>query len=121
MRDTPVFAREENRKILLQAFGHVVGIQDGHLRRFGQAVASHQRDKDPGNGQDSRAAMRRRRNGPDGILAAEMCHGMARQKRREMSRHSDRTHARASAPMRDAEGFMKIQVADVRSDIPRPA
>ena len=44
-----------------------------------------------------------------------------RQEGHEMRRHADRAHARPAAAMRDAKGFVQIQMADIRADIPRPA
>src|SRR5262245_19464907 len=42
---------------------------------------------------------------------------MSRQKRRKMPRHTDWTHARPSAAMRNAECLVQVQVAYVRPDI----
>jgi hypothetical protein len=43
--------------------------------------------------------------------------GMARQERREVRGHADRAHARAAAAVRDAEGLVQVQVADVGADV----
>ena len=38
---------------------------------------------------------------------------VARQERREVGADADRTHARPAAAVRDAEGLVQVQVADV--------
>ena len=48
-------------------------------------------------------------------------HGMSRQKRREMRRDADRSHARPAAAVRNAEGLVQVQVADVGADLGRTA
>ena len=42
---------------------------------------------------------------------------IAGKKRHEMLRHADRSHARPAAAVRDAEGLVQIEVADVRADV----
>src|SRR5882762_8646991 len=42
------------------------------------------------------------------------------QKGREMGRDTNRTHPWSATAMRNAEGLVQIQVADVRADIARP-
>ena len=46
---------------------------------------------------------------------------MARQKRDEMSRDTDRAHPGSATAVRNAKGLMEIQMADVRPDITRAA
>src|SRR5207245_11213216 len=41
--------------------------------------------------------------------------------RREMLRDADRSHAGATPPVRDAEGLVEVQVADVGTDVARAA
>ena len=54
---------------------------------------------------------------PTGFLAAEVHHRMARQELDQVLRHADRAHARAAAAVRDAEGLVQVQVADVGADV----
>ena len=56
--------------------------------------------------------------GPTGTLPSRC--GMPGQERREMRLHADRAHARAAAAMRDAEGLVQIEVADVGAVIAGP-
>jgi len=49
---------------------------------------------------------------PDGLVR------MSRQERREVLGHRDRTHAGAAAAVRDAEGLVQVQVADVGTVVP---
>ena len=45
---------------------------------------------------------------------------MSRQKRRQMGLHADRPHAGAAAAVRDAEGLVQVEVADIRAEIAGP-
>ena len=62
------------------------------------------------------AAVRRRRD----RRSPRRCDGIARQERREVLGDRDRAHARTAAAVRDAEGLVQVQVADVGAD-PRRA
>ena len=42
--------------------------------------------------------------------------GSPGEERRQVRRHRDRPHARAAAAVRDAEGLVQVQVADVGAD-----
>ena len=54
-------------------------------------------------------------------VVPEVHHRVAGQERREVRRHADRPHARAAAAVRDAEGLVQVQVADVGADVARAA
>src|SRR5947209_12008048 len=47
--------------------------------------------------------------------------GMAWKERGEMRLDADRTHARAAAAMRDAEGLVQVEMADIGAVIAGPA
>ena len=106
-----VFAPVQDRERAGKPLGDVVGVEDGHLGGLGQVLRSHHRDVHPRDWKDARAAPGRCRD-----RAAVFLQRIARQKRHEMPRHADRPDARATAAMRDAEGLVQIQVADVRAD-----
>ena len=121
MRHEPVLAGVDDREVLLQPLGHVVRVQDRHLCCLGQPVAAHQRDVNPRDRQDARAAVGRGGDRSDRVLPAQVRDGVPRQERRQMRGHADRAHAGPAAPVRDAEGLMQIEVAHVGADVPRPA
>ena len=59
VRDEAVPAFEEHREISVQPLGDVIGVEDGELRRLGQAVRAHHADVHPRDGEDAGAAPRR--------------------------------------------------------------
>src|SRR5690349_3670015 len=52
MGDEPTRPRVNDREMWGQPMSYVVGIEDGHLRRSRQAVATHHRDIGPGDRKD---------------------------------------------------------------------
>ena len=61
---------------------------------------------------------RRRPARPD--LAPPSVDGMAGQEGRQMRLDADRAHAGAAAAMRNAEGLVQVEVADVGAESPGP-
>ena len=99
--------------------GDVVGVQDRHLAR------ARQPRRRPSGGCTSRRwagcwrcprAPRRRRGCS---RAAHRHHRVAGQERRQVRRDADRPHARPAAAVRDAEGLVQVQVADVGAEVAR--
>ena len=121
VRDEAVLSGIERRIVLGEATRHVVGVEDRHLGGLHQSFASHQRDVCPGDRQDPRAAPRRGRDSAARLLLAQRHHRMVRQERPQVLRHADRPHPRAAAPVWDAKRLVEVQVAHVRSDVPRTA
>ena len=102
--------------------GHVVGVEDRDLGRSGQSLAAHHRDVHPGDREDARRSVRRRRDrshreltGVDGSN-----HRVAREERLQFIRHADRSHAGATTAVRDAERLVQVEVADVGTDVGGP-
>ena len=60
-----VFAAEENRVMRFEFLRHVVGVEDRDLRRAGEPGAAHEGDVDPGNRENTGAAVRGGGNGTD--------------------------------------------------------
>ena len=54
---------------------------------------------------------------PIDCARAEPGHRVAGQERREVRGDADRPHARAAAAVRDAEGLVQVEVADVGADV----
>ena len=105
--------------MLLQLLRHVVGVEDRDLGCARQARAAHQRDVDPGDRQDAGAAVGRGADRADGLFAGDVGfdHRMSGKKRRELWRDADRPHARPAAAVGDAEGFVQVEMADIRADV----
>ena len=118
---SPVRPRYSTGKWLSSALGHVVGVEDRHLRGPSQALGAHHADVGPGDGQDAGAAPRRGRHGADGRSTASGHQRVTGQERRQMGGHADGTHARAAAAVGDAEGLVEVEVADVGAEVARPA
>ena len=111
-----VLALVERGEIRLQALGDVVRVEDGELGGVGQAASAHEGDVDPGDEQNAGAAPRRGGDGADGIFAAEVDDGMAGEEGHEVFRHADGAHAGTAAAVRDAEGLVEIEMADIGPD-----
>ncbi len=111
----------EHRVVRREPPRDVVRVEDRDLGRLGQPVVAHQRDVGPGDRQDRRAAPRRGRDRAAALRVAEVDDRVAGQERREMRRDADRAHARTAAAVRDAEGLVQVEVADVGADIARAA
>src|SRR6476469_8353320 len=102
----------KNGIVLLQTFGHVVGIEDGHVCGFGQSVTTHQGNIHPGNREDARTAERSSRGGTNGLRPAKLDHGMPRKKRHEMPCHPDRSHAGSSPAMGNTKRLVEVEMTD---------
>ena len=59
--------------------------------------------------------------GAGALRPAGLDHRVPGEERRQVRRDADRAHARPAAAVRDAEGLVEVQVADVRAEIARPA
>ena len=120
-------AAVEDREIGREAGGDVVGFEDRVLGRLGEAVGAHHADIHPGDDEDGGGAVRCRRNGADGLrtesggLSAgrkrDGRDGVRGEERREVRGDADGAHAGSAAAVRNAEGFVEIEVADVGADV----
>ena len=118
---TAVFAFVENGKMRLEALGHVVGIENGNFGRMLESRCAHHANIHPRNRQNARAAPRGLGDLADRLSAAGLDDAVSGQEGREVRGNADRTHARTAAAVRDAEGFVEIEMADVRADVPGTA
>ena len=100
----------EHREVRRQARRDVVGIDDGELGGAADAARAHHADVHPRDQQDERTPIR---SGRYSAVAVERVRG---QIRREMGGHRDGSHARPAAAVRDAEGLVQVDVADVGAD-----
>lgn len=113
--DHAVLAGVEHREVVVQPAGDVVGRRDRRQRRPAQAVGAHHPDVGPGDGQNrGRTVFRRRHRVRTGLQR------IAGQILRQMRTHRHRSDARTAAAVRDAEGLVQIQMADVAAEPARP-
>ena len=96
---------------------HVVRIQNGEFRGFTQSIGAHQADVGVADRENACGAPRRGRDRRDAVLTAHRNDRVTRQERCQVFCDADRTHARATAAVRNAEGLVQIQVADIGADI----
>mmetsp|Transcript_74236 Transcript_74236/g.215090 ORF Transcript_74236/g.215090 Transcript_74236/m.215090 type:complete len:685 (-) Transcript_74236:933-2987(-) len=99
-----------------QARLHVVGVENGVASRVGDPPSAEHRAEHPGDASDARLTPRRGADGPQVAARRRPHDAVARKVRREMLPHADGAEARAAAAVRDAEGLVEVQVADVRTD-----
>mmetsp|Transcript_28308 Transcript_28308/g.91616 ORF Transcript_28308/g.91616 Transcript_28308/m.91616 type:complete len:458 (+) Transcript_28308:216-1589(+) len=116
-----ILAREEDLELVLEAILHVVGVQDRQLRRPLEAAATHHLDVHPGDREDGCGAPGSSRDRADAMLATSDAHRVVGKEGSELLVHSDGAHAWSSTPVRNAEGLVQVQVADVSSDVTRRA
>ena len=112
-----VLAGVEDGVVSGELLRHVVGVED---RSFGgelQAIGAHHGDVRPRDGEDGRAAEGRGRHRTRRTLRGE---GMSGKKRNEVLGHADRTHTGTAAAVRNAEGLVEVDVADVGAHVGRP-
>ncbi|MNZ53723.1 hypothetical protein D3C78_716080 [compost metagenome] len=107
----------QNRIVLFQATGDVVGVEDRHLRGTLEAGTAHHADVHPGDRQDAGAAERRGANRALGVFQLRV----AGQERRQVRLDADRADARAATAVRDAEGLVQVQVGYVAAELARGA
>ena len=119
VRDAPLGAGKEQVVVVLEPLRHVVGVEDRQLRRPLQAPRPHHLDVHPRDGQDRRAAPRRRRHRAHGARAAGADHGVAREEGRQLGVDADGAHAGAAAAVGDAERLVQVEVAHVGADAAR--
>src|SRR6266481_5888596 len=103
----------QHRKVRLETLRDVIRVEDRDSGRVFQSVSAHQLDVGVRNRKNAGASPRGRRYCPDFVPAIQSDHWMPRQKRNKVLRHTDWTHARAAAPVRNAERLVEIQMADI--------
>ncbi len=119
VRHAAVAARVQDRVVVTQAGGNVVGVQDGDFGGAAQAVRAHQRDVHERDRQDAGRAERSGRDRADLGVAGQLALFVhdARQIGRQVRAHRHGAHAGAAAAVRDAEGLVQVQVGHVRAEL----
>ncbi|MPL94939.1 hypothetical protein SDC9_41102 [bioreactor metagenome] len=113
MRHPAAVAHEEDRIGGLQPRRDVICVQDRDPRRLSEPRTAHHQAIGPGDQQDRGRTIGRGTHRP--LDTADL--RVARQMRREMRLHPDRAHARATTAMRDGEGLVQVEMADVAADL----
>ncbi len=117
VRHAAIATGVEHRESGLQTRCDVVRIEDRHLAGLLQPFRTHHADIHPADWQDRGAAERCRRDRAlTGQHAFDLHHAVTRYKRRQVRFHTDWTHTRAATAVRNAEGFVQVQVRHVRAD-----
>ncbi|EHK82903.1 putative metal-dependent RNase [Rhodococcus pyridinivorans AK37] len=110
--------RVQHREVLVETTRDVVGRRDRRQRRATQPLGTHHLDVRPGDRQDRRRSVGRRRDrsrSPESRLRR-----MARQVRGQMRTDADRADTRTAATVRDAERLVQVQVAHIAPELARP-
>ena len=109
----------EQRVVRGEPVRHVVRREDRDFAGFAQAVRPHHADVGPGDRQDRRAAVRRggHRAHPPGVPRLRRPLRMPRQERRQLGGAGHRPHSRPAAAVRDAEGLVQVDVADIGAEL----
>ena len=110
--------------VVVQTVGGVVGVQDRHLGRPGQAGTAHEGDVGPRDRQDAGRAPGGGRHGVD-TTVDEAADGpadlaVAGQERDQVLGDSDGTDTGATATVGDAEGLVQVQVGDIGTESAGP-
>mmetsp|Transcript_27393 Transcript_27393/g.68598 ORF Transcript_27393/g.68598 Transcript_27393/m.68598 type:complete len:316 (+) Transcript_27393:598-1545(+) len=122
VRARAVLPAEQHRVVVLEALGHVVGVEDRALGRVGEPRGSHHGDVGEGDGEDERGAVGRAGDDAEGSLAAvgrgavERCRWVVGHERHEVRLDADGAHAGSTAAVRDAERLVQVEVAHVGAD-----
>mmetsp|Transcript_4854 Transcript_4854/g.12182 ORF Transcript_4854/g.12182 Transcript_4854/m.12182 type:complete len:216 (+) Transcript_4854:666-1313(+) len=95
---------------------HVIGVQDRVAGRVRHTLSAQHGAEHPGDAGDSSLTPRRRGDGTETAPGRRLHDGVAGQVGREVLPDADRPHARAAAAVRDAEGLVEVQVANVGAD-----
>src|SRR6185312_4305587 len=116
VRHAPLLPLVDDGVVGVEPVGDVIGVQDGDLRGPREAPRAHHPDVGPGNEQDAGASPGRRRDGT-GAAGLRVRQRVSGQERRQVRGDADRSHAGAAAAVRDAEGLVQVDVADVGADV----
>ncbi len=110
--DEAVGALIEGGEVGGEAFGDVVGVEDGEAGGFDD-VGSHHGEVHPGDGQDAGAAPG---GAADGAGGAAFEQSVAGEEGGKVLGDADGTDAGTATAVGDAEGFVEVEVADVGAD-----
>ena len=117
MGHASVVACIERRVVAAEPGTDVVRGEDGGLRGTPKPVRPHHAAIHPADGQDGGVSQRCRRHSPD-ITRRQARRRMAGQKGDKVFDHADRADTGTAAAVRNAEGFVEVQVADVAAEFP---
>ncbi len=117
VRDQAVVAGVQHRVVRGQAARDVVGVEDRHFGGRSEACGAHHRDVHPRDRQDRGRAEGGGADGADAVFVPHIAgRQLVRQEFRQVGADADRADAGAAAAVRDAEGLVQVQVADVAAE-----
>mmetsp|Transcript_20222 Transcript_20222/g.43799 ORF Transcript_20222/g.43799 Transcript_20222/m.43799 type:complete len:389 (-) Transcript_20222:246-1412(-) len=107
----------QNLVVILEASGHVVGVEDGDLGGLGEPRTTHHADVHPADGENGGRAPGGSSHGTH--LAAAVDDGMVGEERGEVGGDADGADAGTTATVGDAEGLVEVEMAHVCADVTR--
>ena len=110
------FSAIDNWIVGFEAFGHIVGVEDGDLCGFGKSGASHHADVSPGDRKDACASEWSGGYGSPFVVGECWRLRMSGEEGGEVFGDSDGADSWSAAAVWDTEGFVEIKVADVGTD-----
>ena len=119
VRDKSLVARVEQRVVLPQPHGHVVGRENRGCGGVLEPVGAHHAHVRPADRQDAGRTVRCRRHGRARVEVV-LRHRMPGQERCEVRLGRNRADTGASAAVRDAERLVQVEVRDVAAEVAEP-
>src|SRR5690625_1077606 len=116
MRRTSCTSCIEYRVVRFQAGFQIVGIEDGDLCHPGEPLRSQHADVGVRDRKDARTAPRSCRYRWNSAFTACSHERVGRQVWSQLVVDSYGTHSRSAATMRDTEGLVQVQMADIGAD-----
>mmetsp|Transcript_15495 Transcript_15495/g.27429 ORF Transcript_15495/g.27429 Transcript_15495/m.27429 type:complete len:263 (-) Transcript_15495:973-1761(-) len=121
-----VLPLEQASVMVLQAGGHVVGVENGQRGGLLQTLGAHHGDVGVRDGQDGGRAVGRGCHDSERLqltlglrVAVGGGDGVGREEGSQVRLHTDGAHAGATATVGDAESLVKVQMAHIRADVAR--
>ena len=114
----PAVAGVQRGVVGAEALADVVGRQNRRFGRVLEALGAHHAAVHPADGQHSGIAQRRCGHRAHAV-DRQAARGVAWQVGHQVFHHAHRAHAGAAAAVRDAEGFVQVQVAHVTAKLSR--
>ena len=116
---TAVVVGVEDGVVRAQTRQNIVGVQQCDLGGMGQTASAHHLDVCPTDGQDAGATPRCTTDRRDGLFTTSLDQRMTRQERSEVLCDTNGTDTRATATVRNTEGLVKVQMADIGTNFTR--
>jgi hypothetical protein len=116
-----VVSAVENLVLALEALGHVVGVKNGLHSSLLEALSAHKVNVDPRDGKNRAAAKRSGGDRANSIGTTGLDDRMAGEERSKVLSNTDGSHTGSTATVRNTEGLVKVQVANISANVTRAA